>query len=793
MLPAEDTRTATLLPPAEVTFVDQNGRPLAGGQIYFYIPNTTTLKNTWQDSAQTILNTNPVILDAAGRATIWGSGAYRQVVYDQFGNLVWDRITQDANSALSGALTDDVFTAPQDFTPGTSTTLTLTSDPGSIENTWIFFDGVYQADNQVQSLEFPTLTFSSPIPEGVSTVTVKIGNTIAIGTPGSGTVKDSSVAAGSKLYNRINDLIDVRDFGAKGDGTTDDTAAIQAAINYAQSKWKTDFWSTYVPKVYIPSGVYNVKGLAISYPIHLYGDGQNGTTLDLINGSNASVISISDMSETLSGSDIDNIMPIISDMSLGCNSSGQLAGGPFRGISLSDSSVPVGTSYHGGAEIRNVNIRDATQYAIYIGTNRNNGRIANVRTLYSQADGVFSNGYDWRVEDSDFGNAQGSGANGFTQNSGGATEMVNCNLFFNNGSGLYLASGVNASCLFTNCYFDTNFNHGVAISGSYGDIVSHSFSNCLWRDNSQAGDNSYDHINIVNMTQVTIDAATFVVNIPSKQPRYLVNTANVNRVVFNATFEQNDTPNVPYHTAITNNFLNLALVGCENTSIGLMGNKTVGLNGLSGPNFDYYDAGSVSGERRWRTNVSGSVWHLQATDDAGATTAEVLNVTRTGTTPVSINTIPVKPITDNAFPLGDASHRWTIVYATTGTINTSDENEKTDIAPIDDALLDAWAEVDYFTFKFKDSVAAKGTAARTHFGMMAQRVRDAFAKHGIDGRKYGVLCYDEWPEEPAVIDDHGKVIRPAVQAGARWGVRYDQAMILEAALLRRELKSLKAK
>ena len=85
--------TATLLPNAKQQFLDSNGRPLAGGQVYFYIPNTSTLKNTWQDAGKTILNTNPVVLDASGQAIIYGESQYRQVVYDVHGNLIWDRLT----------------------------------------------------------------------------------------------------------------------------------------------------------------------------------------------------------------------------------------------------------------------------------------------------------------------------------------------------------------------------------------------------------------------------------------------------------------------------------------------------------------------------------------------------------------------------------------------------------------------------------------------------------------------------------------------------------------------------
>lgn len=85
--------TATLLPNARQQFLDSNGRPLTGGSVYFYVPLTSTLKNTWQDAGKTILNTNPVVLDSSGQAIIYGDGQYRQVVYDVHGNLIWDKLT----------------------------------------------------------------------------------------------------------------------------------------------------------------------------------------------------------------------------------------------------------------------------------------------------------------------------------------------------------------------------------------------------------------------------------------------------------------------------------------------------------------------------------------------------------------------------------------------------------------------------------------------------------------------------------------------------------------------------
>lgn len=82
-----------LLPNGQQQFCDANGAPLAGGSVYFYEPGTSTPKDTYQDSGLSVPNSNPVILNAAGRATIWGNGSFRQVVYDQFDNLIWDQVT----------------------------------------------------------------------------------------------------------------------------------------------------------------------------------------------------------------------------------------------------------------------------------------------------------------------------------------------------------------------------------------------------------------------------------------------------------------------------------------------------------------------------------------------------------------------------------------------------------------------------------------------------------------------------------------------------------------------------
>src|SRR5215469_14116815 len=86
--------SGVFVPPGKQTFVDPlTGELLAFGTVTMYIPSTSTPKDTWQDQAETSLNTNPIPLDAAGECTIWGEGLYRQVLKRQDGTTVWDQIT----------------------------------------------------------------------------------------------------------------------------------------------------------------------------------------------------------------------------------------------------------------------------------------------------------------------------------------------------------------------------------------------------------------------------------------------------------------------------------------------------------------------------------------------------------------------------------------------------------------------------------------------------------------------------------------------------------------------------
>lgn len=85
-------------------FLDNTGNPLNGGLVDVYLAGTTTRTNTWQDRAQTTLNTNPIVLDSAGRATIVldASLSYKYVVKTSAGVELYteDNITANNSTGL---------------------------------------------------------------------------------------------------------------------------------------------------------------------------------------------------------------------------------------------------------------------------------------------------------------------------------------------------------------------------------------------------------------------------------------------------------------------------------------------------------------------------------------------------------------------------------------------------------------------------------------------------------------------------------------------------------------------
>ena len=136
----------------------------------------------------------------------------------------------------------------------------------------------------------------------------------------------------------------------------------------------------------------------------------------------------------------------------------------------------------------------------------------------------------------------------------------------------------------------------------------------------------------------------------------------------------------------------------------------------------------------------------------------------------------IYPTVDNVSDLGASSLRFDDVYATNGTIQTSDRNEKQDIAELSDAeqRVAIAAKGLLRKFRWRDAVEAKGDDARTHFGIIAQDLQAAFAAEGLDAGDYAMFISSTWWEHdvevPAVeavaevLDEEGNVVTEAVEA-----------------------------
>ena len=132
--------------------------------------------------------------------------------------------------------------------------------------------------------------------------------------------------------------------------------------------------------------------------------------------------------------------------------------------------------------------------------------------------------------------------------------------------------------------------------------------------------------------------------------------------------------------------------------------------------------------------------------------------------------IPANPTTgtqvDNQLDIGHSVIRFDDVYATNGTIQTSDRNEKQDIAELSDAeqRVAVAAKGLLRKFRWKDSVAEKGDEARVHFGIIAQDLQAAFAAEGLDAGDYAMFISTTWTDEETNEEK------------TRMGVRYSELL-----------------
>ena len=180
-----------------------------------------------------------------------------------------------ASSALAAAASASIATlaatssaSTQSFTGnGSTTSFSLNTDPGaSGTGCQVYIDGVYQ-ERSGYAINGSALVFTEAPPNNASIEVLKF-TVRELGSTGAGSVAFTQSGTGAvqrSVDTKLRETVSVKDFGAVGNGTTDDTEAIQAAINVAIANGGG--------QVIFPFGTYIVVQLNVSAGIELVGVG----------------------------------------------------------------------------------------------------------------------------------------------------------------------------------------------------------------------------------------------------------------------------------------------------------------------------------------------------------------------------------------------------------------------------------------------------------------------------------------------------------------------------------------
>jgi len=151
-------------------------------------------------------------------------------------------------------------------------------------------------------------------------------------------------------------------------------------------------------------------------------------------------------------------------------------------------------------------------------------------------------------------------------------------------------------------------------------------------------------------------------------------------------------------------------------------------------------------------------------------------------TPCASTGIP----TNGSLNLGHAYAKWNTVYASSGSINTSDITKKQDIEELSEAesRVAIAAKGLLRKYRWKEAVAEKGDNARIHFGIMAQDLKAAFEAEGLDAHKYGMFCADtRWTTDGTDTYATEEEAPEAVTEETVYGVRYEELLAFIIAAL----------
>ena len=113
-------------------------------------------------------------------------------------------------------------------------------------------------------------------------------------------------------------------------------------------------------------------------------------------------------------------------------------------------------------------------------------------------------------------------------------------------------------------------------------------------------------------------------------------------------------------------------------------------------------------------------------------------------------------LTDGAIGIGSGSHRWGTIFAATGTINTSDKNEKNTIIE-SDLGLDFINKLKPISFKWNNT----NFDSKTHYGLVAQDIEEVLSLEGKTNQDFAAL---DIPTEGPMGLNYSEFISPLIKA-----------------------------
>ena len=217
--------TLSLFAGVGAQFLDNNGLPLSGGLIYTYNAGTTTPLATFTTNLGNVAQPNPIILDSAGR--IPGGELWLITGYG------YKFVTKDFNNVLIGTY-DNVPSSAQP--PITNDASSIAYEQGAPTTAGSFVIGDTYLITSIGTTNFQSIGATSNT-VGILFVATGVGS-------GTGTAEFSRT-----VQVKLQESVSSADFGTIGNGTTDDTFALQTAINYCIANGN---------KLKIPKGNYKI-------------------------------------------------------------------------------------------------------------------------------------------------------------------------------------------------------------------------------------------------------------------------------------------------------------------------------------------------------------------------------------------------------------------------------------------------------------------------------------------------------------------------------------------------------